>query len=57
MQDYVHWHCSGTVLNQFSSTKIYVEIALHTEMMSALFLWGNVLLGVDLQKDAKKFKF
>ena len=45
MHDYVHWHCLRTVLNQISSTDFLSIILFHTEMISAWFLWGNLLLG------------
>ena len=49
-----------TVLNEISlvdKTFMWKLLLFHTEMISAYFLWGNVLLGGDLQIDAKNTNF
>ena len=47
-----------TLLNQFPSNIIYAKFALiHTEMISAYFLWGKVPLRGETQTDAKNSHF
>ena len=47
-----------TVLDYFSSMRIYGKIALfHTEIISAHFLSGDMLVGGELQIDAKNSDF
>ena len=57
MHDYVPWHCSTDYCVRLSlvDENLWVKWpSFHREMISAEFLWGNVLLGEKLQKDAKK---
>ena len=52
MHDYVHWHCS---IDNCGKTSLVGEtlckklLSFHQEMISAQFIWGNVLPRGDLQ--------
>ena len=60
MHDYVHWHCSiddCANLSLVDETLCKKLLSFHKEMISALFLWGNVLLRGELQRDATNSYF
>ena len=55
MHDYVHWYCSigyCVKLSLIYKTLCKKLSSFHKEIISALFLWGNVLLRGELQIDA-----
>ena len=59
MHDYVHWHWSTDYRCKIKSCQrnfMQKLLLFHTEKISAQFLWGNVLLGGELQTDTKKKK-
>ena len=52
MHDYVHWHCSidyRVKLSLVYETLCPKLLSFHKEMISAWFLWGNVLIRGELQ--------
>ena len=54
MHDYVYWHCSIDFCVKSSlvyKTLCKKLLSFHKEMISASFLWGNVLLKGELQID------
>ena len=60
MHDYVHWHSSIDYcvrLSLIHKTLCQILLSFHKEMISAKFLWGNVLLTGDLQVDAINSNF
>ena len=60
MHDYVHWHCSidhCVKLSLVHENLCYKWLLFHKEMISAKFLWGNVLFGGKLQIGAKNSNF
>ena len=60
LHDYVYWHCSidyCVKLSLVDETLCQKWFSFHKEMISALFLWGNVLLRGELQIDANNSNF
>ena len=60
MHDYVHRHCSIDYCIKLSlvyETLCPKLLSFHKEMISAWFLWGNVLLRGELQKDTINSNF
>ena len=54
MHDYVHWQCSIDCCVELSlvhDTWCKIWLSFYKELISAKFLWGNVLLGGELQID------